>query len=165
MSQQEQVEMPYKDLEKKKAYMNEWAAKNREKMRAYNKKYREANRERINAANKDWRKNNREKQRACTREWCNANKFLAIKHYTKGTMACACCGETRYRTLTFDHINNDGADHRREMKNTFIPRWLIKNNFPADFQVLCMNCNFTKGKYGFCDCRDPIPTPKEGDFD
>ena len=28
--------------------------------------------------------------------------------------------------------------------------WMIKNNFPKGFQVLCHNCNLAKGFYGKC---------------
>lgn len=54
---------------------------------------------------------------------------------------CSCCGETTPQFLTIDHINNDGAEHRREIKNISIHHWLIKNNFPNDFRLLCFNCN------------------------
>lgn len=62
--------------------------------------------------------------------------------------------------LTIDHVDNNGAAHRREIhgpgyKNrppaghrTY--RWLRIQEYPAGFQVLCMNCNFAKGVYGEC---------------
>jgi hypothetical protein len=67
---------------------------------------------------------------------------------------CACCGETELVFLTIDHVNDDGAEHRREMAaesgfeysqagaRTY--RWLRKNNYPDGFQVLCANCNCGK---------------------
>lgn len=71
-----------------------------------------------------------------------------IDHYGG---ACACCGETRYEFLTVDHVNNDGAKHRRETKmGAGICYWLKKNNFPEGFQILCMNCNWAKSRYGEC---------------
>jgi predicted restriction endonuclease len=66
---------------------------------------------------------------------------------------CACCGETENRFLSIDHINNDGAEHRRQSKlqaGNPMYRWLKKNNFPQDFQLLCHNCNMAKGFYGQC---------------
>ena len=47
------------------------------------------------------------------------------------------------RALSIDHINSDGASHRKEVGNGMY-RWLLKNNFPEGFQVLCMNCQFIK---------------------
>lgn len=68
---------------------------------------------------------------------------------------CTCCGEKRVQFLCFDHINNDGADHRRSIfgHNTgggHFAEWLIANNYPLIVQVLCHNCNMAKGFYGVC---------------
>lgn len=62
---------------------------------------------------------------------------------------CSCCSENRYEFLTIDHVNNDGASHRKEFGEA-IGSWLKKNGYPAGFQVLCMNCNWAKGRYGEC---------------
>jgi hypothetical protein len=69
-----------------------------------------------------------------------------LVHYSGGLPTCSCCGEKHEEFLSIDHINNDGADHRRMIggRNT-IYRWLTNNDFPPGFQVLCMNCNFAKG--------------------
>lgn len=68
---------------------------------------------------------------------------------------CACCGETELVFLTIDHIDDNGAEHRREiaaMLGSSNPnqggsptyRWLRDNGFPEGFQVLCANCNCGK---------------------
>ena len=67
-----------------------------------------------------------------------------------GGFVCACCGETHQECLSIDHIDNKGAEHRRQVKNLY--PWLVRNDFPSGFQVLCMNCNWSKGRYGFCSC-------------
>jgi hypothetical protein len=62
-----------------------------------------------------------------------------------GGYVCVCCGELEKAFLSIDHINNDGAEHRKNMSsgsNTY--RWLRDNNFPNGFQVLCMNCQWGK---------------------
>ena len=69
-----------------------------------------------------------------------------------GGEICACCGEKESKFLTIDHINNDGAAKRKQIYpqgkgNTagyHTYQWLVKNNFPAGYQVLCMNCNYGK---------------------
>ena len=48
--------------------------------------------------------------------------------------------------LTLDHINNDGAEHRRRMVSKDIVLYLIRNNFPEGFQILCYNCNCIKSR-------------------
>lgn len=73
---------------------------------------------------------------------------------------CACCGEADKRFLTLDHVNNDGADHRRELgggKGSGGPdkvwRWLAKNPEASDrFQILCYNCNCAKQYTGLGVC-------------
>lgn len=75
-------------------------------------------------------------------------KVLIFNHYGS---TCTCCGEQEKRFLTIDHTNNDGSSHRKVIKRANIDKWIIKNNFPKDFQILCWNCNL--GKYhngGIC---------------
>ena len=67
---------------------------------------------------------------------------------------CACCGEAEPLFLTIDHVNNDGAAHRRSMPDgrystgERMYRWLRDNGFPYGFQTLCMNCNLGKQRNG-----------------
>ena len=68
-----------------------------------------------------------------------------------GGACCACCGENHYEFLTIDHINGDGAAHRKQMgSKKDIYFWLEKNSFPPGFRVLCMNCNAALGFHGYC---------------
>lgn len=66
--------------------------------------------------------------------------------------ACACCKEARKEFLTVDHINGNGAEHRRQGTHggTSIHRWLKRNNYPSGFRILCFNCNGAMGIYGQC---------------
>lgn len=67
---------------------------------------------------------------------------------------CACCGEAELVFLTIDHIEGDGAEHRRQIAaakgnnwgqaGSPTYRWLRDNYFPEGFQVLCANCNCGK---------------------
>lgn len=61
-----------------------------------------------------------------------------------GGYVCTCCGETEKIFLTIDHINNDGAKHRKEIGSSNLYRWLRDNKYPEGFQVLCMNCQWGK---------------------
>lgn len=83
----------------------------------------------------------------------------AFKHYGK---ECLCCGETEIAFLSFDHLNNDGAAHRRELRPKNRPlgagiavdlmlRSLKKRGWPWDVvQILCLNCNLGRYKLGYC---------------
>lgn len=63
---------------------------------------------------------------------------------------CACCGEEDSRVLTLDHVNGDGAAHRRKIGNGagVLVWWLKAHDFPPGFQILCRNCNFAAGHGG-----------------
>jgi len=65
---------------------------------------------------------------------------------------CSCgCNVTNPNHLTVDHIENNGAEHRKQVgKSEFFYRWIIRNNFPDDLQILCFNCNCAKSNYGGC---------------
>ena len=68
---------------------------------------------------------------------------------------CNCCGETELLFLCMDHVDNNGAEHRKELKaggenrmGRDMYNWLKKNGFPPGFQVLCQNCNWGKYRNG-----------------
>ena len=74
---------------------------------------------------------------------------------------CRCCGENYHVDfLALDHISG-----RKEMdsdtklvklgysslkRTVGLHKWIIENNFPKGFQILCHNCNVAKGHYGEC---------------
>ena len=74
-----------------------------------------------------------------------------IEHYSNGTFGCECCGENHYEFLTLDHIHGDGTPHRNEIgTGPVMYKWIINNNFPPMFRVLCHNCNWCMGIRGYC---------------
>ena len=78
---------------------------------------------------------------------------LKNKIFTNYGCKCTCCGEANSVFLTIDHRNNNGSEHRKQINQTSTTttyRWIIKNNYPKEFQVLCWNCNITKHIYGKC---------------
>ena len=80
------------------------------------------------------------------RERHKTMKDAAFNAY--GGYCCNCCGETVVEFLQIDHVNNDGALHRRKINNSNcssnLYRWLKRNDYPLGFQVLCANCNIGK---------------------
>ncbi len=72
-------------------------------------------------------------------------KNKVIKYYSGNTMKCCNCGFDNINCLEIDHINNNGAEERKKIGSGIqFYRWLIKNNFPKGYQVLCKNCNWLK---------------------
>ena len=89
---------------------------------------------------------------------------MVLEHYGG---VCACCGETEPAFLTIDHINNDGAAHRRAIGATSASHfavWLYRHGYPDGFQVLCANCNHAKAVVGTCP-HHPAPAPPVGGED
>lgn len=73
-----------------------------------------------------------------------------IKYYGN---ECACCGESNTLFLTMDHIGGNGVIDREEMKkagHTSVYSWIKAKKYPSGFQVLCFNCNQSKGKKKYC---------------
>jgi hypothetical protein len=73
-------------------------------------------------------------------------KREVMSHYSNGEPKCACCGERKEMVLCLDHLSGGGG-HRKQIginggHRTYL--WCIKNKFPALFQVLCYNCNWSK---------------------
>lgn len=122
-------------------------AQTRERRRATN--WYEAHKEEQKANSKAYYQVHKEEQRAKGRARHAALRLEALKHYGG---QCACCGETEPKFLGIDHIDNNGAAHRKEIGRSgkAIYYWLRDNNYPKGFQVLCHNCNAAKGRYGIC---------------
>ncbi len=153
------------------------------RIRDYNRKYRKSNRETINKNYRKLYNKNTEKMLEYKRQWRKKHpetykrwyqknkktillkasvrakklRIYAIRHYSNETMGCGCCNEKNIEFLTIDHLPN--APHKR--KNTKrggreIFYWLKKNNYPQGFRILCMNCNFSRGKYGYCPHKESV---------
>jgi len=94
-----------------------------------------------------------DKKKLDNKKYYRKLKETIIAHYSKGSMRCKKCGELRLYALQIDHINNNGAVHRRQVVHGHIYEWLIRNNFPKGYQVLCANCNWMKRNKVCCKYR------------
>lgn len=69
---------------------------------------------------------------------------------------CVCCGESIFEFLAIDHVNGGGRKHVQSLtpskssSNMILYRYIQKQGYPKDFQILCHNCNSAKGYYGKC---------------
>jgi hypothetical protein len=70
-------------------------------------------------------------------------RHKTFSHY--GEEKCVRCGETKFEFLVLDHIDGGGKKHQKEVgRGSCFYRWLVKNNYPPGFQILCHNCNAEK---------------------
>lgn len=98
-----------------------------------------------NSINLKYYHRNREKNLSWQRAYRKKIKDQCFAAY--GGYICKCCGITEPTMLALDHIENDGYKHRKEMGyrgGIGIYLWIIRNQFPSMFQVLCYNCNQSK---------------------
>lgn len=107
---------------------------------------------------RDYYLKNRDRVKAAVRVYGYAkrveNKLLVLTRYGKNGQLNCCwpdCGITDVDMLSIDHIENNGAHHRKNMTGDpgygagapFYAR-LIRENFPDGYQTLCLNHQFKK---------------------
>ncbi len=140
-----------------KECMNKWARKwknnHKETTRAYSTKWKKEHPREAKEYQKEYRSRPEVRKRdnlAFKRRRAKIRNMV-IQHYGG---RCICCGETEPLFLSLDHINNDGASHRKKIGvfgGAEFYEWVLKNKFPARLQILCHNCNIGKHRNGgFC---------------
>lgn len=142
---------------------SEWVQDNPSKktayMRSYTRNQTQEWKDKRNEYARQWRLNNKDKFKASQKRAYDNMRLDVLQHYSDNEVPeCACCGESEILFLHLDHINGDGADHRRELESELgyypggnnLPYWLKKNNYPGGFQVLCANCNLGKRLNMYC---------------
>lgn len=117
------------------------------------KLYEQNHIEKIREKHQRYYKLNKEKIKLRSKKYKDGQKYKLLYHYSNGTLRCVNCGEDDYQALTIDHINNDGAVHKKQIGAGNLYTWLFKNNYPRGFQVLCMNCNCIKEWFGDMEYR------------
>jgi len=86
-------------------------------------------------------------------EYKKETRIEVLSRYSGNPPKCSCCGEKHIEFLVIDHIEGGGYKHRKFLKKhggTQFYLWLKKNNYPKEYRVLCMNCNFSLGIRGYC---------------
>jgi hypothetical protein len=159
-----------------RCHRNKWYAKYRDKHRAKLNRYHRVRRrklgsiylkylsdrrkKKISSMNKKELSEFRNKESKHTKIFNKKLVEQVIEHYGN---KCVCCGETELLFLTIDHKNNDGAKKRKTQGQSYtFYRWIQKNGYPSDLQLLCRNCNW--GKYvndGICPHKQPLTTIPE----
>ena len=112
-----------------------WSAERNGYQQAYREKYKE----RLRIYDREKYKTNLPAIKIRAKRHYEKWKKVVFDHYGN---VCSCCGETQSRFLTIDHMDDDGAEHRKDVSAGLVLfKWLINNNFPKNFRILCFNCN------------------------
>lgn len=144
--------MPRKDPEKDKEYHKKYrqTLKYKEWHKIWAKEWRRKNPERWKQIYKASHKKNFEsykpRKNAYLRDYTKRKRQEALSKYGG---KCTCCGEKIIEFLCFDHVNNDGNQHRKIIKSSrkFYYQ-LCKNEINESFQILCFNCNMGRQFFG-----------------
>lgn len=140
-------------------YTKEWYQRYKDSYAKYYKK----NIEKLCARSRKWHKDhpkerriirmrtywkNKEVENEKSRAYTFKRKLLVLHAYGGKHPKCKRCPVDDVRLLELDHIYNDGAKHRREVKaiGAGFYGWIIRNNYPNKkrYQILCKNCNHLK---------------------
>jgi len=123
---------------KNKDKIAEYYKKNKDKIAENKAEYYKKNKDKI----AEYYKKNKDKKA----EYGKKIKKKVMNFYSSGEMRCRDCKEDILELLTIEHINGGGVKQRKEMRSHNIYKWLIKENFPPGYAVLCIRCNWLKGK-------------------
>jgi hypothetical protein len=99
----------------------------------------------------NWQKNNPQRTKEIGKKTLQKKRYTVLLHYSKNPNKpiCAHCEEDIIEFLAVDHIDNTGGKHRKllaDSSGNSMYNWIIKNNYPKSFQVLCHNCNWLKAR-------------------
>lgn len=127
----------------------EYYSKNKEQIDQRHREYRSKNKKQI----KEYYNRNKKQINQQKKEFRLKFKVEILSHYANGSPKCACCGESHIEFLGIDHINGNGAEHRRKIgihSGSSFYYWLKNNGYPSGYRVLCHNCNMAFGFDGHC---------------
>lgn len=71
-------------------------------------------------------------------------KAKVFRHYGS---RCSCCGEDDERLLSIDHKMGQG---KTKYLGADCCRDIIRKGFPKCIRLLCLNCNYADGSFGYC---------------
>jgi len=134
----------------------------REKQNKYHREWYQKNKNTVKGYCKKWQSKNKEHLRDYAKKVMLRTKEKVFNHYCNGNLRCMCeCGCNNANHIFFLSLYRKGSrvrigdtdesfgGLRQESIQKY--RWVIKNNFPANFQVLCHNCNHGKRiNHGIC---------------
>lgn len=125
--------------------------RNRENTNLRSREWHKAHHEKVIEYSHTYHEKHKEEEREKSKIRRDAIRMKVLVHYSDNPPFCACCSENKTEFLCLDHINGGGEQQRKQIgQGAKIYNWIIRNNFPVGFRVLCANCNQSYGHYGYC---------------
>lgn len=112
-------------------YYSEYKISHKEQIKLRTQKYQKTHKEKVNQFGKNYR---------------DRIKIAFLEMYGG---KCVCCGECNQEFLTIEHKNGQVGVKKKE-KTYKAYRNAINELRPDIYEILCMNCNFSRGKFGYC---------------
>ena len=109
--------------------------------------YRNTHKYRTEHESPQARENRLERCRIRSKKTIRQDREATFSHYGD---VCSCCGEREAAFLTIDHINGGGRAHRKALGAPNIYTWLIRNDYPEGYRILCFNCNCVATRVEVC---------------
>lgn len=122
-------------------YQRNYYLNHKDKYVKYAKKHYLKHKEKYNKQSREWHQKNKTRMNEFGRKHRRKRKVEILEHY--GGVQCFICGVDDIEVLTLDHVAGGGTKQRRKFKDGHATyRWIINNNYPDGFRVLCRNCNW-----------------------
>ncbi len=139
-----------KAREVQKIASRRWTLRNRERCNERIAKWMRLNRPRLYNPNTPDGIARRNRENSRKRGYTAVIKSDVLTHYGKGTLQCCWtdCNVNDVDMLSLDHIQNNGAEHRRQLggysKACRLYRHLQREGYPQGYQTLCYNHQMKK---------------------
>lgn len=135
--------------EQQKRYGRQYRQTHKEELRKAHREYAQTHQKHISEHMKEYFRTHKEQLKITKARYQQKLKVAVLMYYGSGKLACVKCGFTDVRALSIDHINDNGAQHRKELikhnqTGAWFYLWLKRNNYPEGYQTLCMNCQWIK---------------------
>lgn len=122
--------------------------KDKQRVSDYNRAYREKNSEKCKALWAAYYEKYRPKLKEDQKARARRRRAEVVKKL--GGM-CKCCGITQLEFLAIDHIHGGGSKEMRERGYGNTEHAVRMDNYDlSKYQILCHNCNMSKGFMGYC---------------
>lgn len=132
----------------------EYGLKTKEKRCIYREKYYNKNKDKILERAKEYKSKPEVAERIKKQEKQRNEQnrmFLLSRYSDNNGLSCKCCGENIVEFLSIDHIGGVKEEEKHPNGNRKALFYYLKEKgFPDGYQVLCYNCNLSKGFYGEC---------------